>query len=763
MFLFSTKQRKLGKNQKRGMQYCLLVQMALFIVLLCFLSTTASGAEAPMAKLKCSSRCGNVNIPYPFGIGRNRDCYFDEGFEISCNKTTGNVPVLRQTGLEVLNISIADGTIQVKNPVTFFCAGNSGRQPANLTGTPFVYSERQNRFTAVSCGHVAWVSSDEYFVGGCRSICEGTGINYGNCEVGINCCQTTIPPHLSAITISTDIHRGRGDDCNNDYAFLVDKNWFRSIASVSDFSVNEYHENVPVVLKWSLNFDHTSDKLFHRFIGRNESRADDDPMPCCTKLNATPPYDQSRLQCSCPRGFEGNPYLGDPCYDIDECTDQKICGNGGASSCMNIPGGHTCYIVAQRTRVKLILIGLGAGMGLLLLLISAWWIHKVLKKRKNIKRKQIFFKRNGGLLLEQRLSSGEVNVEKIKLFKSKELEKSTDNFNVDRILGHGGQGTVYKGMLADGKIVAVKRSTIIDESQLSYFINEVVILSQINHRHVVQLLGCCLETEVPLLVYEFIPNGTLSQYIHEQNEEFPLTWEIRLRIATEIAGALFYLHTSATFPIYHRDIKSTNILLDAKYRAKVADFGTSRSVAIDQTHVTTLVHGTFGYMDPEYFQSSQFTDKSDVYSFGVVLVELLTGQKPIFSSRSPEQVRSLATYFIISMQEDRLFDILDAQVVKGGSKADIAIVANLARRCLNLSGRKRPTMREVMAELEGVQMAEKATSHGGKNYEEVEYLRTELVEPWDVISSSTDTGPAVDGGAASSRTHGILLLPFKSL
>ncbi|KAM1429819.1 hypothetical protein ACFX2I_045969 [Malus domestica] len=745
------------------MQYCLLVQVALFIVLLCCLSTTASGTEAPTAKPNCSRDCGGVSIPYPFGIGPNRDCYFDEGFEISCNKTTGYAPVLRQTSLEVLNISIADDTIQVKNPVAFFCGGKSGRQPANLTGTPFVYSERHNRFTAVSCGYLALVGSDEYLVGGCRSICEGTSINYGNCEVGINCCQTTIPPHLSAI--STDIikdNRGRGDECNNAYAFLVDKNWFRSIASVSNFSVNGDTENVPVVLRWSLNFDDTSAKLFHRFIGRNESRADDDPMPCCTILNATSLYNRSRLLCSCPPGFEGNPYRGHPCYDIDECTDQKICRNGGASYCINYPGGYACYIVGEKTRVKPILVGLGAGVGLLLLLISAWWIHKVLKKRKNIKRKQIFFKRNGGLLLEPQLSSGEVNVEKIKLFKSKELEKSTDNFNVDRILGHGGQGTVYKGMLADGKIVAVKKSTIIDESQLSDFINEVVILSQINHRHVVQLLGCCLETEVPLLVYEFIPNGTLSQYIHEQNEEFPLTWEIRLRIATEIAGALFYLHASAAFPIYHRDIKSTNILLDAKYRAKVADFGTSRSVAIDQTHLTTLVHGTFGYLDPEYFQSSQFTDKSDVYSFGVVLVELLTGQKPISSSRSQEQGRSLATYFIISMQEDCLFDILDAQVVKGGSKADIAIVAKLARRCLNLSGRKRPTMREVMAELEGVQMAEKATSHGAKNYEEVEYLRTESVEPWDVISSSTDTGPAVDGGA-SSRMHEIPLLPFKSL
>ncbi|XP_004305858.1 PREDICTED: wall-associated receptor kinase-like 9-like [Fragaria vesca subsp. vesca] len=401
---------------------------------------------------------------------------------------------------------------------------------------------------------------------------------------------------------------------------------------------------------------------------------------------------------------------------------------------------------------------LSSSLGLLLLLVGVWFGYKFLKKRNEIKRKKMFFKRNGGLLLEQQLSSGEVNVEKIKLFKSQELEKSTDNFNVDRILGQGGQGTVYKGMLEDGRIVAVKKAKMVDESQLSEFINEVVILSQINHRNIVQLLGCCLETEVPLLVYEFIPNGTLSKYITKQIEEFPLTWKMRLRIATEIAGALSYLHYTASFPIYHRDIKSTNILLDDKYRAKIADFGTSRSIAIDQTHLTTsLVHGTFGYLDPEYFQSSQFTEKSDVYSFGVVLVELLTGQKPISFLRSEDEGRSLATYFIISMHKDRLFEIVDAQVLKEGSKEDILAVANLARRCLNLSGRKRPTMREVTAELEVIQMTEKTSNGEQNNYEEVEILRTESVELWDIASSSTGT----DAGRVSSF-HEIPLLPFKS-
>ena len=274
------------------------------------------------------------------------------------------------------------------------------------------------------------------------------------------------------------------------------------------------------------------------------------------------------------------------------------------------------------------------------------------------------------------------------------MEKATDNFNVNRILGQGGQGIVYKGMLLDGKIVAIKKSKVIDEGKLEEFVNEVVILSQINHRNVDKLLGCCLEIEVPLLVYEFILNGNLSQYLYDQNEEFQATWDMRLRIATKIAGALFYLHSVASTPIYHRDIKTTNIFLDDKYRAKVADFGSSRTIAVDQTHLTTVVQGTFGYLDPEYFQSSHFIKKSDVYSFGVVLVELLTGEKAISSTRTKE-CRSLATYLIHSMEENNLFDIIDARVMKDAKQEEIIAVANLAKMCLNLNRKKWLTMKEV--------------------------------------------------------------------
>ena len=380
----------------------------------------------------------------------------------------------------------------------------------------------------------------------------------------------------------------------------------------------------------------------------------------------------------------------------------------------------------------------------------------MIKKRNKIKLKKKFFKKNGGLLLQQQLSSNDNNVQKKKLFNSKELKNATDHFNKNRILGKGGQGTVYKGMLANGRIVAIKKCNTVDKGNIEKFINEIIILSQINHKNVVKLLGWCLETEVPLLVYEFIPNGTLFQYIREEKEEFPLlTWDMRLRIAIEVAGALSYLHSAASLPIYHWDIKSSNILLDGKYRAKVADFGTSRTVAIDQTHLTTLVYGTFGYLDPEYFQTSQFTDKSDVYSFGVVLIELLTGEKPVSSTISQEG-RNLSTYFIHSLKENHLFDILDAQVKEDINKDEIMAIANLAKRCLHWNGKKWPTMIEIMIDLEGVQKV----SHVEQNFEELEYVRKEETRPWNDSSISTSSSSKT---GTSSSPEVLPLLSIKAI
>ncbi|KAB5514805.1 hypothetical protein DKX38_028711 [Salix brachista] len=672
----------------------------LLMVLLSLWPVAASTARSDV-KPGCQEKCGNVSVPYPFGI-LEPSCAMNNNFFLNC---TSNDELLFGRNTSISDISELEGTVTVRIHAAFSCYDKTGiqtdsfRQTVTLRSGPFMLSNTRNIFTATGCNTSARVTSYEFtYVAGCLSFCtEYVEMSDENPCAGSGCCQTPIPKGLISLcySVSSAYYNSSVSDFNPcGFAFLADK---RSL-KISDWPLSRtaiYGKDAyatDVVIEWVVE-NKTCE----------QAKANTSAYACGANADCTYPESGQGYRCSCNKGFEGNPYLKEGCQ------------------------------------------GVGVGFGaILFLFIGLWWVYKVFKRKRCEKLKKKYFKRNGGLLLQEQLSSGEVNVEKIKMFPSKELDKATDHYNANRTLGQGGQGTVYKGMLADGKIIAVKKSKVIDEGNLRQFINEVVLLSQINHRNVVKLLGCCLETELPLLVHEFIPNGTLFQFLHDPNEEFPLTWEIRLRIATEVAGALFYLHSAASIAIFHRDIKSANILLDEKYRAKVADFGTSRSVSVDQTHVTTLVQGTFGYLDPEYFQSSQFTDKSDVYSFGVVLVELLTGQKPISFTRSEEQGRSLATYFLMAMESNFLFDILDPQVVKQGKEEDVLMVASLARSCLRLNGKERPTMKEVTMVLERIQKSENLIVQ-----REIEYDRKEVMgAPWDATSTSTISSFGISASAS---------------
>ncbi|GJX86137.1 wall-associated receptor kinase 2-like protein [Tanacetum coccineum] len=186
-----------------------------------------------------------------------------------------------------------------------------------------------------------------------------------------------------------------------------------------------------------------------------------------------------------------------------------------------------------------------------------------------------------------------------------------------------------------------------------------------------------------------------------------LSWENRLRIAAEAAGALAYLHSETIMPIIHRDVKSTNILLDDNYTAKISDFGASRLVPLDHEQVTTLILGTLGYLDPQYYHTSQLTEKSDVYSFGVVLAELITGKKPIGADRINEE-KNLATYFVNSVKENRLYEIVEPRLLREGTLEKLHTLADLVKRCLSLQNQDRPTMKEVAMELDGLK---KLTTH----------------------------------------------------
>ncbi|GAY53653.1 hypothetical protein CUMW_150760, partial [Citrus unshiu] len=521
----------------------------------------------------CLSACGNVSISYPFGIGKG--CYFDESFEVICNYSSGDYPkayLPSINNLELLDSIYYEGTIRVNVPIiSLKQTSNDGG--INLSGSPFTFSPISNRFTAIGCDDYETIDINRMVnstvFGGCLSISTCNPASNGGCYDFL----CALSPNITQVFSASSFYfysKNISQKCQS--VSVVEENWVGSKYLKNPLVLKQQARDIPALLDWGEDIGHCAEDL---------------------SLYST-----------------------------------TICGDGEYGCSITFGSGYICRC-RTTYRPDGFCAGCSGGLGLLFLLVGIWWLYKFVKRRREIKLKQKFFKRNGGLLLQQELSSNESNIEKTKLFTSKDLEKATDNYNANRILGQGGQGTVYKGMLTDGRIVAVKKSKLVDETNVEQFINEVVILSQINHRNIVKLLGCCLETEVPLLVYEFIPNGTLYQYIHNQIEGFPITWELLLRIAVEVSGALFYLHSAASIPIYHRDIKSANILLDDKYRAKVSDFGTSRSVMVDQTHLTTKVQGTFGYVDPEYFQSSQFTEKSDVYSFGVVLVEILTGQKPI--------------------------------------------------------------------------------------------------------------------------------------
>ncbi|CAN6196280.1 unnamed protein product [Urochloa humidicola] len=530
---------------------------------------------------------------------------------------------------------------------------------------------------------------------------------------------------------------------------------YRTTYAYSTTFWDDYQGQVPVVMDWTI-----------RPYSCEDAKRNTSSYACvsdnseCVDSGSRGSYKQA-YHCKCRDGYEGNPYFKDVgCKDIDECKSiTDPCGTSGGT-CQNTQGSFNCVCPPGKHMADKIcipnqkssswvmpVIGASVGCVVLVIIIAC---ASLIRERRNLQLiKQRYFQQHGGLMLFEEIKSQQGIA--FKIFSEAQMQEATDRFNENRVLGQGGHGIVYKGLLKGNIEVAVKRCTSIDEQHKKEFGKEMLILSQINHKNIVKLFGCCLEVEVPMLVYEFIPNGTLSQLIHG-NHGRKISLATRVQIAHQSAEAFAYLHSWASPPILHGDVKSSNILIDCDYSVKVSDFGASILAPTDESQFVTLVQGTCGYLDPEYMQTCQLTDKSDVYSFGVVLLELLTRKKP-FNLEAPEHEKSLALRFLSVAKEGKVEEIVDDEIKNDESMEVLEEVAELAKQCLEMSGENRPSMREVSERLDRLRKAMQHPWAAQQNPEEMEFLLGESSMASSKVIMSTGN-LSIEKAAARSLERG---------
>ncbi|KAL6847785.1 hypothetical protein ACP4OV_021913 [Aristida adscensionis] len=671
----------------------------------------------PGATATCQRWCGGVEIPYPFGIGRG--CYLETGdgdraFELACTGAGdgdgGAVrrrPTTAVDGFEVLGVDVRRGKLRVRSRVNSWCYNATTRSmgaPATWSYGPAALrvSDSDNMLTVVGCNASAYIDTmmmsgggNGYTVG-CHAVCAAgaRSLADGSCNGTGGCCQTHIPRGVRSFGVSfIGVYNISGavaelNPCS--YAVVVEAAAFEfrtTYVTTRELGSGGAGGRAPaVVLDWAVG---------NRTC--QEARKNKTAYACVSEHSEC--FDSGNgpgYICNCSKGFQGNPYVRDGCQDIDECMDRAMYPCHLHATCMNLPGSYNCRCPAGRRFINaevgckideflLGAIGTSIGVVVVAVVLSCTYAFQEKKRLAAIKRR--YFKQHGGLLLFEEMKSRQGL--SFTLFTKEELEEATNMFDERHVLGKGGNGTVYRGDLRDGRAVAIKRCRLADdERQRREFGKEMLILSQVNHRNIVKLYGCCLEVEVPMLVYQFIPNGTLYQLIHGRDADRappPPPFAVRLKIAREAAEALAYLHSTASPPIIHGDVKSANILIDDGHTARVSDFGASALAPADAAHLVQLVQGT------------------DVYSFGVVLLELLTRRKALALAAPEAEERSLAACFLAATRDGRLDELVDARIKGEVGDEALGTVARLARRCLEMSGETRPSMREVAEELDRIQ------------------------------------------------------------
>ncbi|KAL6144701.1 hypothetical protein ACLB2K_055392 [Fragaria x ananassa] len=361
-------------------------------------------------------------------------------------------------------------------------------------------------------------------------------------------------------------------------------------------------------------------------------------------------------------------------------------------------------------------------------------------------------------------------------FTYQELAMATNGFSSENLLGQGGFGYVHKGVLPNGKVVAIKQLKAGSGQGEREFQAEVEVINRVHHRHLVSLVGYCISGAQRLLVYEFVSNNTLEFHLHGMGRP-TMTWPMRMKIALGSAKGLAYLHEDCHPKIIHRDIKAANILIDENFEAKVADFGLAKLALDTDTHVSTRVMGTFGYLAPEYASSGKLSDKSDVFSFGVVLLELITGHRPIDKTHSftDDSMVEWARPLLAQALEKGNFDgLVDARLQNDYNSSEMACMVACAAACVRHSARHRPKMSQVLRALEGnlspdelnegvipghsmIYSSSESTQYSTQEYKQdmLKFRKLALEESQELDQGISETsGPSSDFGQHQSASSG---------
>ncbi|GLJ23921.1 hypothetical protein SUGI_0454540 [Cryptomeria japonica] len=629
-----------------------------FLICVCLVGFTAA---------KCvPERCGSMDVSYPFWIN-NSDCGHPD-FKLTCRESTlpgmqekhpyfvayrgdSTDDILGGYYYKVMNIDYEGHLFRNSSMIKVrSCKSNKIKRnyfQLPLDG-PFTLS-KSNKLVVIGCGTFSSYSYGKLGEARCVSICDSQS-DKPYCRYG--CCEINLPNNWPWInyTVGGEFQSSSDTISRCGLSTIMDPSTFTIVDNKTNlFRGKGRKAYYGLILNWGIGLENCSEvKATGNYSCSSNAECLDSPSG-------------TGHVCRCLPGYEGNGYFnGTGCTDREECTDERLnkcVGKEGGGICHNLAGSYNCScargyvgdgftngtgcISTSSNRLVFAAI-IGSVSSFVVVSLAASLLVWRLKKR-HLKLVEAKYYQQ----LPQHIAST-VGRESLRIFSAKELARACNNYSKEMVLGSGGFGTVFKGILPDDTVVAIKKSNqAINLEDDHEFLNETTILSQINHRNIVKLLGCCIQTKFPLLVSEFVPNGTLFEHLH--SKERILSWASRLQIAIETGEALAYLHSGASQPIFHRD-------------------------------------------------TYQLTEKSDVYSFGVVLVELLTALKPICVERASHEW-SLSSLFLSRLNSNRFTEIFDSKVLEEENMQQMEDMARIAREGLRFERRKRPSMKEVVEEL----------------------------------------------------------------